>query len=48
MFAKGDPQLRERMISRFSIDASQDNWALAYEFDIVLGGRDASPIDEAY
>jgi hypothetical protein len=24
------------MISRFSMDASQDNWALAYEFDIVL------------
>jgi protocatechuate 3,4-dioxygenase beta subunit len=31
-----DPRLRELMISRFSIDASQDNWALAYEFDIVL------------
>ena len=43
-----DPQLRERMISRFSIDASQDNWALAYEFDIVLGGRDATPLDEAH
>ena len=27
------------MISRFCIDASQENWALAYEFDIVLGGR---------
>ena len=42
-----DPRLRDRMISRFSIDASQDNWALAYEFDIVLGGRDATPMDEA-
>ena len=21
-------------------------WALAYEFDIVLSGRDATPIDE--
>jgi protocatechuate 3,4-dioxygenase, beta subunit len=31
-----DPKLRELMISRFSMDASQDNWALAYEFDIVV------------
>jgi protocatechuate 3,4-dioxygenase beta subunit len=31
-----DPALRELMISRFSIDASQENWALAYEFDIVV------------
>jgi len=31
-----DPKLRELMISGFSIDSSQDNWALAYEFDIVV------------
>jgi len=43
-----DPKARERMISRFSMDSSQENWALAYEFDIVLGGRDATPIDEAH
>ena len=43
-----DPEVRARMISRFSIDASQENWALAYEFDIVLGGRDGTPIDEAH
>jgi protocatechuate 3,4-dioxygenase beta subunit len=39
---------RERMISRFSLDASEENWALAYDFDIVLGGRAATPIDEAH
>jgi protocatechuate 3,4-dioxygenase, beta subunit len=43
-----DPQARERMIGRFSIDQSQDNWALAYVFDIVLGGRAATPIEEAH
>src|ERR687885_599353 len=43
-----DPRARARMISSFSIDRSQENWALAYEFDIVLGGRDATPIDEAH
>jgi len=37
-----DPQLRELMIGRFSMDASQENWALAYEFDIVL---DATPFE---
>ncbi len=41
-----DPKARERMVSSFSMDRSQENWALAYEFDIVLGGRDATPIEE--
>jgi protocatechuate 3,4-dioxygenase, beta subunit len=41
-----DPQARERMVSRFSIDQSQANWALAYEFDIVVGGRAATSIEE--
>jgi len=41
-----DADARERMISRFSLDDSQENWALAYEFDIVLGGRDGTPIEE--
>jgi protocatechuate 3,4-dioxygenase, beta subunit len=42
-----DPKARERMISTFRLDRSQENWALAYEFDIVLGGRDATPIEGA-
>jgi protocatechuate 3,4-dioxygenase, beta subunit len=37
-----DAKLRELMVSRFSIDTSQDNWALAYEFDIVV---DATPME---
>ncbi len=43
-----DERARERMISHFSMDTSQANWALAYEFDIILGGREATPIDEAH
>jgi protocatechuate 3,4-dioxygenase, beta subunit len=31
-----DRKLRDLMVARFSMDASQENWALAYEFDIVL------------
>jgi len=40
-----DPKARERMVSRFSIDASQESWALAYEWDIVLRGRDETPME---
>src|SRR5204862_2215434 len=43
-----DERARQRMIASFSMDRSQENWALAYDFDIVLGGRDATPIDEAH
>ena len=42
-----DERARERMISRFSIDKSQPDWALAYEFDIVLRGPVATPLEEA-
>jgi protocatechuate 3,4-dioxygenase, beta subunit len=37
-----DPKLRELLISRFSLDHSQENYALAYEFDIVV---DATPFE---
>jgi protocatechuate 3,4-dioxygenase beta subunit len=31
-----DPKARELMISRFDIDTTEPEWALAYEWDIVL------------
>jgi protocatechuate 3,4-dioxygenase beta subunit len=34
-----DPQARERLIASFSMDRSQENWALHYDFDIALGER---------
>ncbi len=43
-----DPKVRERLIAGFSIARSQDNWALAYEFDIVLRGPDETPIEEEH
>jgi protocatechuate 3,4-dioxygenase, beta subunit len=36
------------MISRFSIEQSTPNWALAYEFDIYLRGPGATPFEEAH
>ena len=43
-----DERARERMVSRFSMEHSQENWALHYAFDIVLGGRAQTPLDEAW
>ena len=36
---------RQRMISRFDLDETVPEWALAYEFDVVLRGRDATPME---
>jgi protocatechuate 3,4-dioxygenase beta subunit len=36
---------RERMISRFDLDNTIEEWGLAYSFDIVLRGREATPME---
>jgi len=41
-----DQQARERLISEFDIDTTVPEWALAYKFDIVLGGKDATPTED--
>lgn len=38
-------QARPRMISRFDLAHTRPQWALAFEFDIVLRGRDATPLE---
>jgi len=38
-----DEKARARMISRFDLAATVPDWALAYEFDIVLRGRNQTP-----
>jgi protocatechuate 3,4-dioxygenase beta subunit len=42
-----DERARERMLARFSIHATEPNWAAAYEFDIYLRGPGATPFEEA-
>ena len=37
---------RSRLVSRFSLEDTVPSWALAYTFDIVLRGRDATPFEE--
>ena len=43
-----DPKGRERMVSRFDIDKTRRDWALAYDFDIVLRGREMTPFEEEH
>ncbi len=40
-----DPEARQRMISAFDLETTEPEWALAYRFDIVLRGRDATPME---
>ena len=39
-------QARKRLVSRFSLEQTQPEWALAFEFDIVLRGAGATPFEE--
>jgi len=41
-----DPQSRERMIARFDLDTTTPEWALGYQWDIVLRGREATPMED--
>jgi protocatechuate 3,4-dioxygenase beta subunit len=41
-----DPRARERLVSRLSLELTEPEWALGYEFDIVLRGREATPRDD--
>ena len=43
-----DPDARKRMISRFCIEHTVENWAPAYDFEIVLRGPGATPFEEAH
>jgi protocatechuate 3,4-dioxygenase, beta subunit len=40
-----DERARERMICSFDLSSTVPDWALAYRFDIVLGGRDGTPFE---
>jgi protocatechuate 3,4-dioxygenase beta subunit len=41
-----DEKARARMVSTFDLDNTIPNWALCFRWDIVLRGRDATPLDE--
>ena len=39
--------VRERLVSRLDIHATEPDWAIAYRFDIFLRGPGATPFEEA-
>ena len=41
-----DEQARARMVSRFDLDRTVPDWALAYEWDIVLRGKGTTPFEQ--
>ena len=41
-----DPKAQQRLISAFDLETTEPEWALGYKFDIVLEGRDATPMDD--
>ena len=43
-----DEKARERLISRFDLELTEPEWALGFRFDIVLGGREATPLEEPH
>jgi protocatechuate 3,4-dioxygenase, beta subunit len=43
-----DPAAAARMVSRLDMDVTEPEWALGYAFDIVLRGRNATPMEEPH
>ena len=38
-----DPEARERLVARWSLELTQPEWSLGYEWNIVVSGPDATP-----
>ena len=43
-----DERAQRRMMSAFDYEATEDHWALAYRWDIVLRGEEATPTEEPH
>jgi protocatechuate 3,4-dioxygenase beta subunit len=41
-----DERDRERLISNFDLENTVPEWALAYSFDLVLRGRESTPMED--
>ncbi len=46
--ADRDPKAAERMISAFDYESTEEQWALAFRWDIVLRGEEATPTEEPH
>jgi protocatechuate 3,4-dioxygenase beta subunit len=43
-----DPRARERLISTFDLETTEPEWALGYNFDIILRGRSSTPFERPH
>lgn len=43
-----DEKARERLVAQFDLALTEADWALGYRFDIILGGRDGTPLEEPH
>ena len=41
-----DETARRSLLSSFDLETTEPDWALGYRFDIVVGGRHATPLDD--
>jgi protocatechuate 3,4-dioxygenase beta subunit len=41
-----DREAQTRMIATFDLETTEPEWALGYKFDIVLEGRDVTPMED--
>jgi protocatechuate 3,4-dioxygenase, beta subunit len=41
-----DPEVRQRLVARWSLELTQPEWSLGYDWDIVVAGRDATPLHD--
>jgi len=44
--ATADFSARQRLVAAFDLSITKPNWALGYRFDIVLRGRQATPMED--
>jgi protocatechuate 3,4-dioxygenase, beta subunit len=42
-----DPRARQRLVARFDLDTTEPEWALGFQWDIVLRGREATVFETA-
>jgi protocatechuate 3,4-dioxygenase beta subunit len=43
-----DERARQRLVSSFELDLTVPDWSLGFRWDIVLGGREATPLEEPH
>ena len=43
-----DERARERLVASFDLGLTEPDWALGFRFDVVVGGREATPLEEPH